>query len=335
MIQRLPGAGDVEAELRGKSPVLNITPDTRQLMRYGISARELLDTVQMALGGEEVGFMYRGVRRFPLILRLNEDRRRSLETIRNLPVGAQDTLTVPLHQLAKIEFIESYDTIKRESSRRRTAVLINPRGRDTAGVVEDAQRAIEEQVQLPDGVFLEWGGNFENLEEARSRLLVVAPLALAIVAFMIYSAFRSGRQALLIFALIPFALVGGLLGLAVAGLPFSISAGVGLIALSGIAVLNGVVLVSFYNELRKQNLQGIELIQQGATLRLRAVLMTAFTDILGFLPMMLATGMGAEVQRPLATVVVGGIFTATIATLVLLPIVYDMLHGREATVRPG
>ncbi len=329
IIQGVPGAGDVEAELRGKSPVLNITPDARQLMRYGISARELLDTVQMALGGEEVGFMYRGVRRFPLMLRLSENRRRSLETIRNLPVGAQDTLTVPLHQLAKIEFIESYDTIKRESSRRRTAVLINPRGRDTAGVVEDARLAIEERVQLPDGVFLEWGGNFENLEEARSRLMVVAPLSLAIVAFMIYSAFRSGSQTLLIFALIPFALVGGLLNLAFAGLPFSISAGVGLIALSGIAVLNGVVLVSFYNELRKQNLQGVELIQQGASLRLRAVLMTAFTDILGFLPMMLASGMGAEVQRPLATVVVGGIFTATIATLVLLPIVYYMLHGRE------
>lgn len=329
VIGRVPGAGDVEAELRGKSPVLNITPDYRELKRYGISGREVLDSVQMALGGEEVGHLYRGVRRFPLFLRLADENRRSLATIRNLPIGVQENLTVPLYKVAKIEFIESFDTIKRESSRRRAAVLINPRGRDTAGVVEDARAALEKEIKIPEGYFLEWGGNFKNLEHAKNRLFVLAPLALLLVAFMIYSAFRNVGQTLLIFLLVPFALTGGLINLVLAGLPFSISAGVGLIALSGIAVLNGVVLISFYNELRDSGLRGPELISRGAKLRLRAVLMTALTDILGFLPMMLATGMGSEVQRPLATVVVGGIVTATIATLGLLPVLFSMLPAAD------
>jgi cobalt-zinc-cadmium resistance protein CzcA len=331
IISRIPGAGDVDTELRGMSPVLSITPDYNQLRRYGVSSQEVLDTVQTALGGEEVGHMYRGVRRFPLILRLPDQDRRSLTTIRNLPVGVQDNLTAPLYKLAKIEFIQSFDTIKRESSKRRSAVLINPRGRDTAGVVEEARRAIDKEITLPEGFYMEWGGNFENLESAKRSLSVLAPMALAVVGLMLYSTFRSLRQTLMIFGLVPFALSGGLLNLALVGLPFSISAGVGLIALSGIAVLNGVVLVSFYNELSRTGVTGVDLMRQGARLRLRAVLMTALTDILGFLPMMLASGMGAEVQRPLATVVVGGIITATVATLVLLPLLYYMLHNqREA-----
>ncbi len=326
-ISSVPGAGDVEAELQGKSPILSVTPDLQRLRQFGVPAHEVLDTVQLALGGTEVGYLYRGVRRFPVVLRLDGDARRSFETIYNLPVGVADNLTAPLHSLARIEFVDAFDMIKRESARRRTAVLINPRGRDTASVVEDAQRAIETKVRLPEGIFLEWGGNFRNLEQARSRLLIVAPLALLIVAFMIFSAFRSVKQTVLIFALVPFALAGGAVSLQLMGLPFSISAGVGLIALSGIAVLNGVVLVNFYNELRAGGeSDGNALIRRGAALRLRAVLMTAFTDILGFFPMMLATGMGAEVQRPLATVVVGGIFTATVATLALLPLAYSWLH---------
>ena len=326
-ISAVRGAGDVEAELQGKSPILSITPDPAQLQRFGVPAREVLDTIQLALGGTEVGYLYRGVRRFPIILRLDGNARRSFETIHNLPVGVQDNLTVPLRSLARIEFVDAYDMIKREAARRRTAVLINPRGRDTASVVAAAQRAIAERVELPPGVFLEWGGNFRNLEQARSRLLIVAPLALLIVAFMIFSAFRSISQTMLIFALVPFALAGGIISLRLMGLPFSISAGVGLIALSGIAVLNGVVLVSFFNELRDSGAaSGTELIRRGAALRLRAVLMTAFTDMLGFFPMMLASGMGAEVQRPVATVIVGGIFTATVATLILLPLAYSLLH---------
>lgn len=328
VLEAVPGAGDVEAELRGKSPVLNIRPDYRELKRYGISSREVLDAVQLALGGEEVGHIYRGVRRYPLNLRLSAENRRSLSTIRALPIGVQDSLTVPLYKVAKIEFVEAFDTIKRESSRRRAAVLLNPRGRDTASVVADARAAIEREVDIPDGYFLEWGGNFRNLEHARQRLLVLVPFALLLVGFMVYSAFRNLAQALLIFLLVPFALTGGVVNLLLAGLPFSISAGVGLIALSGIAVLNGVVLMNTYNELRDSGLRGRELVSRGARLRLRAVLMTALTDILGFLPMMLATGMGAEVQRPLATVVVGGIITATIATLALLPVLFSMFSER-------
>ncbi|MEQ9364573.1 MAG: CusA/CzcA family heavy metal efflux RND transporter, partial [Leptospirales bacterium] len=329
VVGRVPGAGDVEAELRGKSPVLNITPDYRELKRYGISAREVLDAVQLALGGEEVGHIYRGVRRFPLYLRLAEDNRRSLETIRELPVGVQENLTVPLRKIARIEFVDSFDTIHRESSRRRAAVLVNPRGRDTAGVVTEARALIERDVEIPEGYFLQWGGNFKNLENAQNRLMLVVPLALALVAFMIYSAFRDLARTALIFFLVPFALTGGLINLALAGLPFSISAVVGFIALSGVAVLNGVVLINTYEELRSEGLDDETLAARGAKLRLRAVLMTALTDILGFLPMMVATGMGAEVQRPLATVVVGGIVTATLATLTLLPVAFSFLPAAK------
>lgn len=329
LIGTLPGSGDVEAEMRGRSYVLNVKPDWVALRRHGTSSRELLDTIQIALGGEQVGYLYKGLRRFPLLVRLDDAHRRSLSTIRNLPIGVEENTTIPLQRLSKIEFTESFEAIKRESSRRRAAVLINPASRDTAGFVRQAKELIDSKIKLPQGYYMEWGGNYKNLARAGERLQILVPLALMIVAFMIYSAFRNSMQTLLVFCIVPFAIVGGVFNLAFFGLPFSISAAVGFIALSGIAVLNGIVLISFWNELHKLKIGGADLIVQGATLRLRAILMTALTDILGFLPMMMASGMGAEVQKPLATVVVGGLISATAATLILLPLFYKLSGQTE------
>lgn len=200
--------------------------------------------------------------------------------------------------------------------------MINLRGRDTESFVQEARKKVEEKVEFPQGYFVEWGGNFKNLEKAKSRLMVLTPLALLLVLMMIYAAFGSLPQTLLIFMCVPLALVGGVVNLMFLGLPFSISAGVGFIALSGIAVLNGVVLMNYFNQLRSQGLRGIELVKRGATIRLRPVLMTALVAIFGFFPMMVSTGVGAEVQRPLATVVIGGLVSSTLLTLVVLPVLY-------------
>lgn len=322
VVGKVRGAGEVEVELRGTSPLLKITPREGSLKKLGVSNREVLESIGIAIGGEEVGFLYEGNKRFPIVVRLSEKERSNLDSIRNLPVGIQGNATAPLHEVASVGFVEAYSSVNREQTKRRAAVLINPRGRDTEGFVKEAQRAVESAVKLPAGYYLEWAGNFKNLQEARSRLLVLTPVALLLVLMMIYAAFRSIPQTLLVFSGVPLALVGGVLGLVLNGLPFSISAGVGFIALSGIAVLNGVVLVNYFNDLRRENLEGEALVKQGALIRLRPVLMTALVDVFGFLPMMLSTGVGAEVQRPLAAVVIGGIFSSTGLTLLVLPALY-------------
>jgi len=321
-IRTVPGAGDVESELQGTSPVLKITPKQDLLASLGIPKGEVLETVQVAMGGEEVGYIYEGVRRFPVIVRLDEKDRSNLKTVRALPVELGERTLVPLSQAASIEFDETYGVINREQAKRRVAVLINPRGADTETFVRAAQEKVAKEVTLPEGSYFEWGGNFKNLIQARDRLSLFAPLAMLLVLAMVYSAFGSVAQTLLVFLGIPFALVGGVLGLIINGLPFSISAGVGFIALSGISVLNGVVLVNCFNDLRALGLRGLELVRRGTVLRIRPVLMTALVAIFGFVPMMLSTGVGAEVQRPLASVVIGGLVSSTILTLVVLPILY-------------
>ncbi len=321
IIRDVPGVGDVESEIRGRSPILSITPRDAVLRRLGVSRKELLDAVEIGVGGKQVGHLYRGLRRFPIIIRLSENDRRSLGQLRKLPVGIHENFTVPLARLARLDFKPAYLTIRREQAQRRVAVLVNPRGRDTESVVDEARRRVSRAVKVPAGMYLEWGGNFQNLQQARVRLGMIAPISLAVIFFMIFAAFRRWNQTLLIFLLVPWAMVGGVAALALRGMPFSISAGIGFIAVSGIAVLNGVVLIGFANQLRDSAMTGAKLTIMAARLRLRAIIMTATTDIVGFLPMMLATGMGAEVQRPLATVVIGGIITATIGTLIILPIV--------------
>lgn len=322
IVEKIPGAGEVETELRGTSPLLRITPKKDVLRKMGVPTQQVLQTIGVALGGEEAGQLYEGVRRFPIYVRLAEAQRSDLRAIRNLPVGIGSNTSVPLREVADVRFEEAYGTIVREDGKRRAAVLINPQGRDTESFVNEARAAVTAQVKLPEGYYIEWTGTFRNLQEAKSRLLILAPLALLLVLLMIYAAFKSVGETLLIFACVPMALVGGVLGLILNGLPFSITAGVGFIALSGIAVLNGVVLMNYFNDLRKEGLDSRTIVTRGALLRLRPVLMTALVDIFGFLPMMLSTSIGAEVQKPLASVVIGGIVSSTLLTLLVLPALY-------------
>jgi cobalt-zinc-cadmium resistance protein CzcA len=328
VVSTVEGAGDVEEDLAGTSPVLKIEPQDNVLNQYGASVSDVLDTISIALGGEEAGFLYEGDRKFPIVVRLAESDRSDLNTIRNLPVGIGAHSTTSLSSLAKINFSETYSSISREDSNRRAAVLINLRGRDTESFVNEAKKIVAEKIKIPDGYYLHWGGNFKNLQEARQRLLILTPVSLLIVFLMIYAAFQSVGQTVLIFSCVPFALVGGVISLMLNGLPFSISAGVGFIALSGIAVLNGVVLVNYFNQLKAEGKSGKDLVITGTLIRLRPVLMTALVAIFGFLPMMLSTGIGAEVQKPLASVVIGGIVSSTILTLVVLPILYSIFENK-------
>ncbi len=330
VIRQLKGAGDVELELKGTSPLLQVTPKEGTLKGLGVPSLEVLETVGIAIGGREAGFLYDGIKRYPIIVRLGAEERANLDAIRKLPVGIGPSTNIPLSEVAKIEFTDAFSSISREESKRRAAVLINLRGRDTSSFVEEAQKAVAEKVKFPVGYYAEWGGNFKNLEEASLRLSVLTPIALLLILMMIYAAFQSVSETILIFSCVPLALVGGVLGLILNGLPFSISAGVGFIALSGIAVLNGVVLMNYFNQLKKENLRSEELVTRGALLRLRPVLMTALVDIFGFLPMMLSHGLGAEVQKPLASVVVGGIVSSTVLTLLVLPCLYLILEKRIA-----
>lgn len=325
VVGTVSGSGDVETELKGTSPMLRIIPKKDVLHQYGITSYEVLQVISAALGGHELGFLYDGVKRFPMVLRLNEKDRSDLEKIKKLPVGVAANLTVPLEELAEVKFVEAYSSVSRENSKRRSAVLINPRGRDTESFVTEAQALADAKVKMPAGYFSEWGGNFKNLQQARNRLMILAPLALLLVFFMIYTAFKDVKETVLIFLCVPLSLVGGVLGLNFIGLPFSISAGVGFIALSGIAVLNGVVLISYFNQLRQQGLNPGDAVRKGTIIRLRPVLMTALVDIFGFLPMLLSQGVGAEVQKPLASVVIGGIISSTILTLIVLPTFYTWI----------
>ncbi len=328
VLEGVRGAGDVEVDLAGTSPVLRIEPKDDKLKQYGAPLNEVLETVSIAIGGQEAGYLYEGEKKFPIVVRLSDEERDDLDAIRELPVGVGSTSTVPLSDLANTRFSETFSSINRENSNRRSAVLINLRGRDTESFVDEAQAKVDEQVKLPQGYYFEWGGNFKNLQEARKRLLFLAPLALILILSMIYAAFGSVGQTLLIFLCVPLALVGGVIGLILNGLPFSISAGVGFIALSGIAVLNGVVLVNYFNQLREEGLTGRELVTKGTLIRLRPVLMTALVAVFGFLPMMISSGVGAEVQRPLASVVIGGIVSSTILTLLVLPTLYYIFENK-------
>ena len=328
ILRGIHGIGEVESELQGTSPLLSISPKMSVLKQYGIAKASVLNTVQAAIGGELSGYMYEGVIKYPIFVRLEDKLRENTTALKKIPVSVEQNFTVPISDLANFNYKEIYGAIKRETSQRRVAVMINLDGRDTQSFVDEARKKVAEKVKLSAGYYMEWGGSFKYLQSTKKRFMFLAPIILLVVIFMIYSAFRNWIQTGLILLGIPFALAGGIASLLLMGLPFSASASVGFIALSGVAVLNGIVLVGFLNRLKLSGETGTKLIMQGTSLRLRAVMMTALTDILGFLPMMLATGMGAEVQRPLATVVVGGIFTSTVLTLIILPILYNLLENR-------
>lgn len=330
VLKKIQGAGDVEAEVSEKSKLLKIVPNHALLEKMGIPVQAVLDTVSTAIGGLDAGTLYEGVRRFPIVIRVNEQERSDPELIKNLPVSIGPYLNVRLSDVAQVGPTDSFGLIIRENTRRRTAILINPRGRDTESFVKEAKATLEKEIPLQAGSYFEWGGNFKNLQKAKARLLILMPLILLLVLVMIYVVFRNLFQTLLIFSGVPLAMVGGIVMLLITGLPFSISAGVGFIALSGIAILNGVVLISYINLLREETgHSGVTLVFQGCLMRLRPVLMTALVEIFGFLPMMFSTGLGAEVQRPLATVVIGGVFSSTLLTLVVLPLVYLMFEKKS------
>lgn len=328
IIEEIEGAGEVEVESKGKSPMLQYSPKVKELAELGLTTRPILDAISTAIGGREVGHIFDGVKKFPIVTRLSEDERQDVMTIKRLPVGVSEGFTIPIEDVADIEFVETYSMINRENSQRRVAILVNPSTRDIESFVLKAQSEVAQKIKLPEGYFIEWAGTFKNLQSAKNRLGVLVPLSLLIILAMLYAAFKNFSQVLLIFACAPMALIGGVVSLKIMGMPFSISAGVGFIALSGISILNGIVLVSYFNRLREDGKSPDDIVREGAMTRLRPVLMTALTDIFGFLPMMFSTGLGAEVQKPLATVVVGGIISATILTLLVLPSLYRLFYKK-------
>lgn len=322
VVSRVAGAEDVKAEAVSGLPQLQIRPDRAAIARLGLNVEDVNDVVESIVAGKEAGQVFEGEHRFALVVRFAELNEKNVESIRNLTLMAPGGARVPLGQVADVSLVEGAAQISREDARRRIAVECNVRGRDIGSFVGEAQAAIEREVVLPPGYYVTWGGQFENLERATERLLIVVPLALVLIFVLLFSTFGSVRLALLIYTGIPFAVVGGVFGLAVRGMPFSISAGVGFIALFGVAVLNGVVMVSYVDRLRKEGRSLADAVIEGAETRLRPVLMTALVASLGFVPMALATSAGAEVQRPLATVVIGGLVTSTVLTLLVLPTLY-------------
>jgi cobalt-zinc-cadmium resistance protein CzcA len=331
VVGRVNGAEDVKVEQVAGLPQLQITPNREAIARYGANIEDVNDLVEAVSAGKDAGLVYRGEQRFGLVVKFDESPSRSEEAIKNLVLDTPSGARVPLSQLARIELIEGPAQISREDTRRRIAIEMNVRGRDIGSFVSEAQQALASQVTLPPGYYVTWGGQFENLQRASSRLLIVVPVALFLIFILLFSAFGSVRDAVIVYTGVPFAIVGGVLALAARGLPFSISAGVGFIALFGVAVLNGVVMVSYINELRRHGRSLDEAVTIGAETRLRPVLMTALVASLGFLPMALATSAGAEVQRPLATVVIGGLITSTLLTLLLLPTLYQWFEREPTT----
>ncbi|MEQ1760093.1 MAG: CusA/CzcA family heavy metal efflux RND transporter [Vicinamibacterales bacterium] len=321
VVSRVPGAADVKLEQTGGLPFLRVRINRDAIARYGINASQVLDVVE-TIGGRQVGEVLEGQRRFALQARFASDHRESLERIRDLKVADPRGRMIPLSQLADIIVEDGPAQISRENIHRRIAVEANVRGRDLGGFVADVQQAIATQVTLPPSYYVEYGGQFENLQRASQRLLLVVPLALFLIFALLYTTFGAATPALLIYFNIPIAATGGIAALFLRGMPFSISAAVGFIALFGVAVLNGVVMVSYFIELRQQGMSVDQAVERGAELRLRPVLMTALVAGLGFIPMALSSGAGAEVQQPLATVVIGGLLTSTALTLLVLPSLY-------------
>jgi cobalt-zinc-cadmium resistance protein CzcA len=336
ILRAVPGAGDVEAEQISGLPFLRVRLDRRAIARYGVNAEDVMNAVA-AVAGHPVGEVFEGQRRFTLQVRLAAETRQDITAIRNVPIRTPAGTTVPLGELAELRFEDGPAQIGRENVQRRLAIMANVRGRDLAGFVSEAQARIAAEVQMPPGYLVEWGGQFKNLEEASGRLAIAVPAALVLIFLLLFMTYGSARPAFLIYLNVPFAAVGGVFALALRGMPLSISAGVGFIALFGIAVLNGVVMVSYIRQLQSEGLSLGDATVQGAQGRLRPVLMTALVASLGFIPMALATSAGAEVQRPLATVVIGGLVTATMLTLFLLPSIYSRLGGNLPASRhlPG
>jgi cobalt-zinc-cadmium resistance protein CzcA len=335
ILRGLDGAVDVRVEQVAGLRYLRIVPDRAKLARYGLSVEDINQLTETLAVGHQSGEVLEGERRFGIVVKTAHEYDGDLAPLLALPLRAVTGQVVPLGDVAELSFTTGPAQVSREDQSRRITVEFNVRGRDMLSVVQDAQAAIKRALTLPTGYRVQWGGQFEHYEDAKARLGVVVPLALALILFLLWLAFRSLRAALLIFLNVPFAIVGGVVALWLRGIPFSISAGVGFIALFGVAVLNGLVLVSFARHLEERGVAHGEAIQQAAELRLRPVLMTALVASLGFVPMALSSSPGSEVQRPLATVVIGGLVTATLLTMFVLPVVYAWLGRPPASSAHG
>jgi cobalt-zinc-cadmium resistance protein CzcA len=328
-INSVEGIRDIQVEQTKGLPILTFITKDEQLAIYGISKEELQNQIAIAMGGESVGKFYEGDKRFDIIVRLGEQQRQDVDGLSQLPISLPSGGFVPLQELITIEMINGANQVNRENGKRRVVVTANVRGRDLGSFVKDVQQAIDSKVKLPSGYWIEYGGTYQKLQSATQRLSIVVPVTLVLIVGLLLLALGSFKDSMIIFTGIPLALTGGIFALVLRGIPFSISAAVGFIALSGIAILNGLVMVSFIRELRKEKFTLEEAITKGALTRLRPVLTTALVASLGFIPMALNTGIGSEVQRPLATVVIGGVISSTILTLFVLPALYRLLHSRD------
>ena len=356
VMQDIPGAADVKTEQISGLPVLTVKLNRTTLARYGISVADVQNIVEIAVGGKSAGLVFEGDRRFDLIVRLPEQLRSNLEAIRSLPIplppldgqvkGAATPAVwgnsplaqiryAPLSELAQIDVAPGPNQISRENGKRRIVVSANVRGRDLGSFVGDAQRQVGEKVKIPAGYWIGWGGQYEQLVSATQRLTIVVPIALVLIFLLLFISLGSIADALLVFSGVPLALTGGIFALLLRDIPLSISAGIGFIALSGVAVLNGLVIITFIERLRSEGKNVIDAVREGSLTRLRPVLMTALVASLGFVPMAISTGAGAEVQRPLATVVIGGIISSTLLTLLVLPALYVLFRRDSTPVRSG
>jgi cobalt-zinc-cadmium resistance protein CzcA len=336
VLRSVEGAADVKVEQTTGLPMLDIDLNKDAIARYGLNVSDILDLVAASVGGREAGLIFEGDRRFPIVVRLPESTRQDIGALENLPVPVphEDGDTgafIPLKEVASFRLSEGPNQISRENGKRRVVVQANVRGRDIGSFVDVARQKLDAEVKMPSGLWLEWGGQFENLQSARNRLLIVVPACFFLIFMMLFTALGSAKQALLVFSGVPLAISGGILTLFLRDMPFSIPAAVGFIALSGVAVLNGLVMITYINQLVEKGMSTYDAVVEGALTRLRPVLMTALVASLGFVPMALATGTGAEVQKPLATVVIGGLVTATLLTLIVLPVLYKLTAKQKRT----
>ncbi len=349
VLEKIPGAADVKVEQVTGLTTLTIQMNRKEMARYGLNIADVQEVIEIAIGGKSAGKVFEGDRQYELLVRMPEEMRSNVEALKRLPIPLPNIGSalraglspatygeeskrpgyIPLGSVADFNIAQGPNQISRENGKRRIVVTANVRGRDIGSFIQEAEKMIKEKVTIPAGYWITWGGQFEQMLSARKRLQIVTPVALVLIFFLLFTTFGTVKDALLVFTGVPFALTGGIVLLWARGIPLSISAGVGFIALSGVAVLNGLVMISFINKLRAESTPLDEAILQGAITRLRPVLMTAIVASLGFLPMAVATGTGAEVQRPLATVVIGGIISSTVLTLLVLPVLYRVFHGSD------
>ncbi len=332
-VANVPGVADLSLEANIGKPQIRIQVDREALARNGLNADDVLTVVRTGIGNQPVSTLIDGVKRFDITARIQDASKASVGSIRDIPLRTASGAIVPLGRVAEVTTAEGYSFVRREQLQRYAVIQMDVRGRDVDGFVQDANAAIAQQVELPPGYWIEWGGAFENQQRALARLSIIVPLTIFFIFVLLYTAFNSIKYATLIIANVPFATIGGLVALWISGQYLSVPSAIGFIAVFGVAMLNGIVLVSFINEQREKGLSIGEAVRKGCELRLRPVLMTASVAILGLIPMLLSTGVGAETQRPLASVVVGGLITSTLLTLVLLPVIYEWMEARKGGSR--